>query len=88
MFSLMLLASLLGLFGPLTGKMVARFNAAISLLGIFFAGYFTWAEVAAWFAGRGAGYQLGLPTCAYGLVFYVVIFVLSVRRGKDANAMA
>jgi hypothetical protein len=88
MFSLMLLASLFGLFGPLTQKMVARFNATISLLGIFFAGYFTWVEVAAWFAGRATGYQLGLPTCAYGLVFYVTIFVLSVRRGKDVNAMA
>ncbi|MFA5853874.1 MAG: hypothetical protein WC866_02180 [Patescibacteria group bacterium] len=88
MFSLMLIASLLGLFGPFTPKMIARFNATISLLGIFFAGYFTWTEVVAWIAGNVSSYQLGLPTCAYGLIFYVTIFVLSVRSGKDVNAMA
>jgi hypothetical protein len=88
MFALMLGASLLSLYGPFTMAMAARANATISFFGMLFSGYITWTEAASWFSGGVSGYQLGLPTCAYGLMFYVIIFVISIRHARNANALA
>ncbi|MFM2383446.1 MAG: hypothetical protein RIQ72_18 [Candidatus Parcubacteria bacterium] len=51
---------------------------AVSGLGIFFAGYFTGKELPKLFAEGIGSFVLGLPTCAWGLLFYVAIFVLTV----------
>lgn len=52
----------------------------VSLLGILFAGYFTFRELPKlWNEGLGA-YMLVLPTCALGLIFYVVMFTIAVRK--------
>ena len=57
----------------------AKTNAAISFLGILFAGNLVVQEVWGWYgAGRFQGYGLGLPTCVYGLVFYIAVFAISV----------
>ncbi|WKZ29348.1 MAG: hypothetical protein QY323_01300 [Patescibacteria group bacterium] len=88
LFGLMCVVSLIGLYGPFTTKMTARFNVTVSLLGIAFAGYFTQKEIASWLAGNAPSYQLGLPTCAYGLVFYVIIFAISLRPAKDVKPTA
>ena len=53
----------------------------VSLLGILFAGYFVVQELLNIFAhGTFVFYGLGLPTCAYGLVFYITIFSISSKR--------
>jgi hypothetical protein len=88
MFGLMFLVSSLGLLKHLPEPRVARMNFSVSFLGILFAGYFTWGEVARWIGGAGVRYSLGLPTCAYGLIFYVIIFVLSMRRLRSKPAPA
>jgi len=49
----------------------------VSGLGILFAGYFTLRELPLLFTKGLAAYTLVLPTCAYGLIFYVLIFTLS-----------
>jgi hypothetical protein len=42
-------------------------------------------EVYSWVvAGSIRNYGLGMPTCVYGLVFYVAIFALSVRQAKKS----
>lgn len=48
---------------------------AVSLLGILFAGYFTLQEIPILFAKGFSAYILGLPTCAMGLVFYILILL-------------
>jgi len=58
----------------------AQANAFVSFLGILFAGYFVWLELSLLLSGHPTVYALGLPTCAYGLIFYVAIFCLSVRK--------
>lgn len=52
----------------------------ISLLGILFAGYFVVQEALDVVArGTFTLYGLGLPTCAYGLIFYIIIFAISLK---------
>ena len=54
-------------------------NGVVSFVGILFAGSFVWPEIQTWLASGGtATYQLGLPTCVYGLIFYIIIFILSL----------
>src|SRR3989338_6443488 len=59
MFGTMFAVSALGLSGKLAASAVAKTNTLISLLGILFAGYFTWNEVASWLGGNAPRYSLG-----------------------------
>jgi uncharacterized membrane protein len=77
MFLAMFIAAIVGLRRVASARSTAKFVTAVSLLGILFAGSFTWAELSTWLAARNSGYQLLLPTCVYGLVFYIAIFVAS-----------
>lgn len=52
--------------------------SGISFLGILFAGYFTLGELPALISDGLSAYILGLPTCALGLIFYVIVFILSI----------
>ncbi len=61
-------------------------NSVVSFLGILFAGTYTVQEISRWITNGDPGYALSLPTCAYGLVFYVIIFVLSVMAWKKSGA--
>lgn len=70
-FSYMFLFSKMNIQKALTGL------SAVSFLGILFAGYFTLQETPILFEQGLGAYVLGLPTCALGLVFYLVIFILS-----------
>jgi len=65
--------------GKMEFERSVRMFAAISAVGILFAGYFTIPELSHMFSGA-IRYSLGLPTCAYGLVFYIIIFALSMRQ--------
>ena len=78
MFLSLYVATVLSLSTKVATHSVAKFNLVVSALGILFAGYFTVPEIARLLAGVKV-YQLGLPTCAYGLIFYVIIFVLSIQ---------
>lgn len=54
---------------------------AISVLGIIFSGYFVYLDAVNSIAGlRVFSSSLGLPTCVYGLVFYVAIFFCTMMR--------
>lgn len=57
-----------------------RTDIFVSALGIIFAGSFTVGEL---LTARITG-TLGLSTCAYGLLFYIAIFVISLRAMKRA----
>jgi len=62
----------------------------ISVFGILFSGYLSYTEL---FAGFCGATQLGMgscaavfqiPACVYGLVMYVIIFVISLIGRKKA----
>lgn len=77
MFASMLGTSLAASWGKLTVEMGAKITGTISFLGTIFAGRFVWIEVSDWVASGNPGYQLALPTCVYGLTFFVAILLLS-----------
>ncbi|MFH1047525.1 MAG: hypothetical protein V1738_04435 [Patescibacteria group bacterium] len=54
-----------------------RQNLMLSSLGILFSGYFAVPEIIVFVRGKSS-YMLGLPTCAYGLFFYIAIFVVTI----------
>jgi uncharacterized membrane protein len=60
---------------PKTGL---TYMSGVSLLGILFAGYFTLRELPILFVKGFGAYILGLPTCALGMIFFVIIFILAL----------
>jgi hypothetical protein len=92
MFLTMFVVTALALSGKMAERAATKANAAVSFLGILFAGKFTWGEISLWLGGAAPRYTLGLPTCAYGLIFYVAIFVLSLlalrKRGAASTPAA
>jgi len=60
-------------------KLALKGIIMVSLMGIFFAGYFTLNELPVLFEKGFSAYFFGLPTCALGLIFYFLIFVFSVK---------
>ena len=90
LFLSLLAVSVAGMRAMLREPLAKRLLAGISALGIVFAGSFVVQEVIAWLAvGRILGYGLGLPTCVYGLVFYIAIFLCTVLQyGKSRSQSA
>jgi uncharacterized membrane protein len=80
MFLALAIFSFFSLFSKIQIKNGAVYLGVISLLGVLFAGYFTLLEIPVLFKDGFNAYILGLPTCAFGLLFYVAIFILSVYR--------
>jgi hypothetical protein len=62
-----------------------RTMGVISFCGILFSGYFSMYEI--FFAPlnmfNGAVYSLGLPSCFYGFVMFIIVFVVAMQRPKD-----
>lgn len=77
MFTTLFVVSLLGLLRRASESALTTANAIVSGCGILFAGYLTWRELLPWLAGAATKYSLVLPTCAYGLIFYIAMFALS-----------
>ena len=85
MFLSMFLIAAAALAKQLDASTANKATLWISALGILFAGSFTLKEIPPIVSGA-AHYTLGLPTCAYGLVFYIIIFSLSVIAKKKGLA--
>ncbi len=51
---------------------------SISFLGILFSGYFTLQQLPLLFQKGLGAYALVLPACAWGLLFYVAIFIVAL----------
>jgi len=78
MFLTLFVLATLGLSGRLSEARTAKGLLWISALGTAFAGSFVVQEVYGWIsAGSVTFYGFGLPTCVYGLVFYVAVLALS-----------
>lgn len=80
MFLALLTLSFLGRAGKMPAAKAAKGLFGVSLLGTVFAGSFVVQELAGWFAaGHMSFYGFGLPTCVYGLTFYLALLILSAR---------
>lgn len=79
MFLSMFIISLTAVIQKSGSRSKAQAITAISAVGTIFAGSFIVGDVRVWLSS-GASYALVLPSCVYGLVFYMLIFVLSLRK--------
>jgi hypothetical protein len=77
MFASILGAGLISYYGKLNTESAAKIIGGISFLGTLFAGRFVWIEISSWLAAGNPGYPLIMPTCVYGLAFYVAVLFLS-----------
>jgi len=77
MFSVLFVAAAIAKYAPNRSRPMLAVLRVVSLCGILFAGYFTLSELSVFFAAGLAQYALILPTCAYGLIFYALVFGLS-----------
>jgi uncharacterized membrane protein len=51
----------------------------VSLIGILFSGYLSYSEIALGVCpAGGCGKIAGVPTCVYGLVMYLIIFIAAI----------
>ncbi|MFZ2593891.1 MAG: hypothetical protein WAX38_03935 [Minisyncoccia bacterium] len=80
LFSVLFVTSVLTLKKVLSTGTATKICITLGLLGVLFAGYFTIPEVYAFISG--ATYTLGLPTCAYGLIFYAALVILAAMEIK------
>jgi len=83
MFLMMTIVASLWTCGKMTESCATRWMSGVSALGILFAGYFTFGELPKLFDEGLTAYMLGLPTCALGLIFYVIIFVIAFKRARQ-----
>ncbi len=58
-------------------KLYTKLVLSVSVIGIVFSGYFTIKELITC-PGGNCNYTLLLPTCAYGLVMYISIAIISL----------
>lgn len=79
MFLLLTVYSYLVVFNRIETTRGLKAIQFISLVGILFAGYFTVGELPRLFSLGLKAYILGLPTCALGLIFFVIIGAISYR---------
>ena len=64
-------------------KKALKAISIISLIGILFAGYLTFSELALDSCPIGGCSELlGLPVCIYGLVMYIIVFTISIMGQK------
>lgn len=83
LFAILLMNALVGLLKEDARPRLLRPILATAVAGTLFAGWFTLQEILAWLSGAGIRYALGLPTCAYGLVFFLALAVLTARQLKS-----
>lgn len=82
MFCAMLAVSLVAMVKSTEGSWPVQANTVISFLGVLFAGSFVVQEVQYILSWLESGYALILPSCVYGFIFYVAMFVLSALQMK------
>jgi len=83
LFLIMFIVTVIASLGKFTARGAKMTLGVISFLGILFAGQFVIQEIQLWMnLAHLPGYKLGLPTCVYGLVFYIAIFVISLLPAR------
>lgn len=82
MYLIITLFAYLVVFRYINKKTGLNILGLVSSLGVLFAGYFTVLELPLLFEKGLNAYVLGLPTCALGLIFYVLILLFVLKEYK------
>ena len=85
LFLILFITSLMLLFKNINNKSM-KIIFYISLLGIIFSAYTSIKEIIYPSCLNGVcNYSLLMPTCVYGLIMYIIIFVSSILALKNKN---
>ena len=89
MFSTMFVATVAAFAKKVTSRWPLKLNLVVSVMGMLFSGSFTVREMAVWFTNGFKSFGLlGLSTCAYGFVFYIIVFVFTLVAFSKKEAVA
>jgi hypothetical protein len=77
-----LFLSILAVLLKNSDKMSNNLFMYTSILGVIYAGYFAYQDVFNPVCGTNCVYQLGLPTCVYGFIVFLAVFVCMVCYRK------
>jgi len=78
LFLILFITSLMLVMGKARFMKAAKTNTLFSGIGVLFSGYFAYPEVRGMLDGTFQSRFLGLSTCSYGLIFFALIFVISL----------
>ncbi len=85
LFLTLFVISLMLVTGKTRFMKAAKINALFSGLGVLFSGYFAYPEVRDMLAGTLPYRFFGLTTCAYGFIFFALVFILSLCALRKRN---
>lgn len=83
LFFTLFIVSILGTARILSEKHSRNLISLISFLGVLFAGRLVIKELIQFLQTSSANYGLLFPTCAYGLLFFILIFAISLIATKE-----
>ena len=72
-----------GLIKTIPAKIVSKIVIVVSGIGILFAAYFVIPDIENLFSKNPIIYTLLIPICAYGIIFFIITFILSVLYLKN-----
>lgn len=81
-YSILTVVSLIALFKKQMTRLLLAVITGVSLFGVLFSGKLTLVEMSVWFSDGFMAFLRSLPLCSIGLIFYAVIFILSLVIGN------
>lgn len=82
LFLTLLVLIILGVFQKIAYSKVTKVMSIVSSAGILFAGTYVLEEVLQTFPEGFTATMLGLPTCAYGLIFFVLVAIVAIMFNR------
>jgi len=79
LFTTLLLAIITLTYIDANDKLANKILKYTAIVGILFSGYYVYQEVFVLTCPGGCVYSLGIPTCIYGLIMYLVIAVCAFK---------
>lgn len=77
--------SVIALIKKSLNRLLLALITGVSLFGVLFSGKLTIAEMSVWFSDGFIAFIKSLPLCSIGLIFYTVIFILSLVIGNKMD---
>ncbi|MCX6815602.1 MAG: hypothetical protein NT120_02000 [Candidatus Aenigmarchaeota archaeon] len=81
-FIILFIASVLLMFKKYNEIKLIKVLTYISLIAIIFSFYFSYVDLFLTACPGGCKFSMLLPTCVYGLVFYIIVFAASYKMKK------
>ena len=85
LFFILFILSILGITGIVSEKRSRNLITLFSFLGVLFAGRFVIQELQQFIQTSSVNYALLFPTCAYGLLFFILVFAISLIATKEID---